>query len=97
MLTKWQKHKNDIIIHQLDETSTRQIHPAIHHKQAPRTHIPPVRLLGVFKRANSFDWNNFFLSDFIQPPIKAAKRSHSSVSLTVNANEPKAKKQGVGS
>ncbi|CAF3850609.1 unnamed protein product [Rotaria sordida] len=93
MLTKWEKNKNELKLHQLDETSTRHLRSAIHQTQTTKTHMPPVRLLGVLKRANSFDWNNFFLSDFIQPPPgNASKRSSSSVDLTVDTYEPKPKK-----
>ncbi|CAF0738480.1 unnamed protein product [Rotaria sordida] len=92
MLTKWEKNKNELKLHQLDETSTRHLRSAIHQTQTTKTHMPPVRLLGVLKRANSFDWNNFFLSDFIQPPPgNASKRSSSSVDLT-DTYEPKPKK-----
>ncbi|CAF4008273.1 unnamed protein product [Rotaria sp. Silwood1] len=92
MLTKWNKNKNEIKVHQLNETLTRQLHPAIHQVQSSRKHMPPVRLLGVLKRANHFDWNTFFLSDFIQPAIKIAKRSSSSVDLAAGSDEPKSKK-----
>ncbi|CAF1158655.1 unnamed protein product [Rotaria sordida] len=92
MLTKWEKNKNELKLHQLDETSTQHLRSAIHQTQTTKTHMPPVRLLGVLKRANSFDWNNFFLSDFIQPPPgNASKRSSSSVDLT-DTYEPKPKK-----
>jgi len=68
MITKWEKQKTEEIILTLDEASTIQIHPAPHQKQSPGKHIPPIRLIGIIKRAGAFDLNTFCLSDFIQPP-----------------------------
>jgi len=68
MITKWEKQKIEETILTLDEASTIKIHPAPHQKQSLKKHIPPMRLIGMIKRAGSFDRNTFCLSDFIQPP-----------------------------
>jgi hypothetical protein len=68
MITKWEKQKKEETLFTLDEARTLQIHPAPHQKQSPGKHIPPIRLIGIIKRAGSFDLNTLCLSDFIQPP-----------------------------
>ncbi len=67
MLTKWEKSETEKELYRLTETETLQLNSACHQPSPPKTHIPPVRLLILVKRAGSSTVKAIGLSNFIQP------------------------------
>ncbi len=60
MVTMWDKSQPlEEIVHQLDEQSTIELHPAIHDSSSPR-------LLCVLRQGGQINWETFCLSDFIR-------------------------------
>lgn len=66
LITLRSDDEDESFLYQLDEESTQNLHSAEHRPKLKNNHIPPIRILGVLKKANGYDWNTLFLSDFIE-------------------------------